>query len=269
MKIIDFKNKPDKTTPINRTNLNLLQKNVEDVFNGSEPMGSIVVDDVTCKNINSSSIENGAYNLSTGEKITATNSRRNATPIEVKASTTYIFSNNGSGVGMNVLEYNASLTFIKSTTISSGSSFTTSSSTKYINYFRGTENTDKIQIEEDSVVTDYVPHKGFNDNSAKTLNLSDYIANGITVVTNNVVKKNNRVVLEFSINGTFSANTSVLIATLPSEWIPKKQIYGTVTFHSGSQNLNAGYVTIGTTGNVNIKASVASNGCFGTFVYDI
>lgn len=51
MKIIDFKNKPDKTTPINRTNLNLLQKNVEEVFNGSEPMGSIVVEDITCKNI--------------------------------------------------------------------------------------------------------------------------------------------------------------------------------------------------------------------------
>lgn len=38
---IPFSNLPDTTTPINDDNLNLLQDNVEDVFNGDVPMGDI------------------------------------------------------------------------------------------------------------------------------------------------------------------------------------------------------------------------------------
>lgn len=51
MKVIDFKNLPDTTTPINNTNLNQMQQNVKDVFDGKEAMKSIVVEDVISKNL--------------------------------------------------------------------------------------------------------------------------------------------------------------------------------------------------------------------------
>lgn len=67
MKKINFNNLPDTTTPINNTNLNTLQNNVEEVFNGNEPMGSIVVDDISCTDptkyfgYTSGSNENGSW----------------------------------------------------------------------------------------------------------------------------------------------------------------------------------------------------------------
>ena len=51
MKLIDFKNLPDTTTPINDNNLNQMQQNAKDVFDGKEAMKSIVVEDVKSKNL--------------------------------------------------------------------------------------------------------------------------------------------------------------------------------------------------------------------------
>lgn len=57
-----FKNLPDKTTPLNSQRMN-------GFFNGEEAMGSIVVDDISCKNlfnINNLTLEIGSINYSTG-----------------------------------------------------------------------------------------------------------------------------------------------------------------------------------------------------------
>lgn len=51
MQKINFQNLPNTTTPVNATNLNAVQTNVEDVFNGTVPMGNIKVDTVTSKNL--------------------------------------------------------------------------------------------------------------------------------------------------------------------------------------------------------------------------
>lgn len=50
MKKINFENLPSTNTPINATNLNLMQSNVEEALSGVEPMGDIVVSDIKCKN---------------------------------------------------------------------------------------------------------------------------------------------------------------------------------------------------------------------------
>lgn len=50
MKKINFEDLPSTNTPLSAENLNSIQSNIEDVFNGNEPMGSIVVDDISCKN---------------------------------------------------------------------------------------------------------------------------------------------------------------------------------------------------------------------------
>lgn len=51
MQKINFQNLPSTSTPINATNLNAIQTNVENVFNGIEPMGNVVVDSIRSKNM--------------------------------------------------------------------------------------------------------------------------------------------------------------------------------------------------------------------------
>ena len=51
MQKINFQNLPSTTTPVNATNLNALQDNVEDVFDGDVPMGNVVVDSIRSKNM--------------------------------------------------------------------------------------------------------------------------------------------------------------------------------------------------------------------------
>lgn len=106
------------------------------------------------KNIFVGALESGSYNTS-GNKTTNSSMMRNVTPVKVEPNTPYIFSNNGSGVAMNVFEYDSNYTFIKTTTYSAGVSFTTSSTTKYINFYRGTTKVDAIQLEQGSTVTSY------------------------------------------------------------------------------------------------------------------
>lgn len=56
MKKINFQNLPSQDTPVNATNVNRLQDNIEEVFNGQESMGSIVVEDIKCKQLFNSSL---------------------------------------------------------------------------------------------------------------------------------------------------------------------------------------------------------------------
>lgn len=64
MQKINFQNLPNTTTPLNATNLNALQDNVEDVFDGDVPMGDIETSSVTSTgNITALNQANfGAYN---------------------------------------------------------------------------------------------------------------------------------------------------------------------------------------------------------------
>ena len=107
------------------------------------------------KNLFDGIIENGRYDYSTGAKTTNDSNRRNKYPIKVEPSTTYIFSNNGSGVGMNIMFYDENYAFLYYETIDAGKSFTTSSRSHYINFFRGSSDSDKIQLEKGSTITEY------------------------------------------------------------------------------------------------------------------
>jgi hypothetical protein len=107
------------------------------------------------KNLFDGVIENGRYDYSTGAKTTNDDNRRNKYPIKVEPSTTYIFSNNGSGVGMNIMFYDENYAFLYYETMDAGKSFTTSSRSHYINFFRGSSDSDKIQLEKDTTITSY------------------------------------------------------------------------------------------------------------------
>lgn len=107
------------------------------------------------KNLFGGVIENGRYDYSTGAKTTNDNNRRNKYPIKVEPSTTYIFSNNGSGVGMNIMFYDENYNYLYYEAMDAGKSFTTSSKSYYINFFRGSSDSDKIQLEKGSTITEY------------------------------------------------------------------------------------------------------------------
>lgn len=186
MKKIDFKNLPDKTTPINSTNLNKIQDNVEALFEGNESMGEIVVEDVVCKNL----FDKNNYNLvnlypsmnGTFTKYTGTGW---SIYIEIKPSTTYTITKNvydnadlivatcenipaDGGLCPNVKKQMLTES-VKYTTITSGAT------DKYLVVYMVWVTTmlqeviNNLQIEKGSVSTKYTPFKQFGYNSQESM----------------------------------------------------------------------------------------------------
>lgn len=107
------------------------------------------------KNLFDGVIENGRYDYNNGSKTTNNDNRRNSNFIPVEPSTTYIFSNNGVGVGMNIMFYDKNGNYLYYETMNAGVPFTTSSKSYYVNFFRGSSSCDAIQLEKGSTITSY------------------------------------------------------------------------------------------------------------------
>lgn len=122
-------------------------------------MGSIIVDDITCKNIfdKNNVYINKALNDSDGTIFEATN--RNTTDfIVVKPNSDYIFSNISRTA---VCLYDNNKTFIKTLT---NNLIATTSNTYYLRFtYKTDEDYSKGQLELGSVATDYVEHKEFSN----------------------------------------------------------------------------------------------------------
>ena len=122
----------------------------------------------TGKNLFSSTLEDGYYSQSTGEKVgSSSEAVRSATPSAVQASTQYCFSVNGTiyATGFRLFCYKPDMTFISTTTTSTGT-FTTPAECGYVN-FHSTglktsypNNDELIQIELGSTATSYEPYCG-------------------------------------------------------------------------------------------------------------
>ena len=63
MQKINFQNLPNTTTPVNATNLNALQENVEDVFDGAVAMGSIKTTGVKINNVDVKNVATLEYEV--------------------------------------------------------------------------------------------------------------------------------------------------------------------------------------------------------------
>ena len=166
MKTIEFKALPDETTPLNPTNLNKMQSNVKDVFDGQNAMGSIVVENIECKNLFDGALELGTINNTTGQNEVDNMVIRSKHFIEVKFNTVYTLSNyiNASNF---VFEYDANYNFIKySSNTEQSYTFTTTQTTKYIRFrTKQSENitnlTTPFQLEKGNIATQFVEHKDF------------------------------------------------------------------------------------------------------------
>ena len=99
-------------------------------------------------------MESGGINNTTGNNQADSSLLRSKNYVSVKPNTTYIISNNGVGVAMNIFEYASDKSFISfAGIIAAGKSFTTSSTTYYIKFYRSNSNADKIQVEPGSTAT--------------------------------------------------------------------------------------------------------------------
>lgn len=108
------------------------------------------------KNLFDGIMESGGINNTTGDNQANESLVRSKNYVSVKPNTTYIISNNGAGVAMNVLEYASDKSFISfAGVITAGSSFTTSSTTHYIRFYRSNSNADKIQAEVGNTITNW------------------------------------------------------------------------------------------------------------------
>ena len=176
MQKINFQNLPSTTTPINATNLNAIQTNVENVFNGVEPTGSLVVDNVKTKNLfNKRSLVLG--DITGGNATIRISSRQN---IYLPAGT-YTFSTNLSStfqyiltvqtVGVPPLVAEPSWTYINSWGSASSVTFTLTTGGYFCIYLRRANNSSitlndiisfNYQLEKGSSATTFKEYQELN-----------------------------------------------------------------------------------------------------------
>lgn len=109
------------------------------------------------KNLFDGVMESGGINNTTGNDQANDSLVRSKNYVSVKPNTNYIISNNGAGVAMNVCEYANDKSFVAfAGVINAGKPFTTSSTTRYIRFYRSNSNADKIQVEAGNTITNWV-----------------------------------------------------------------------------------------------------------------
>ena len=143
-----------------KESLKQLQDNVEEVFEGNKPMGSIVVEDITCKNkFDKNTITSGYRLVTTGtykdalyfvsDFIEVNPNDIYTVNYEVTAYTRMLFYNANKGI----IGYNET-----------SPTFTTPNNAKYVKLGQLLTELDNVQLEPGPVATDYVEHKEFENN---------------------------------------------------------------------------------------------------------
>jgi len=241
---VNWEDLPSTNTPRNATNLNKMDAGIkdnddrikenEDKLLGTKPMGSIVVDDINCKNLfNKNNVNklNAYFNEST-QTITSNSSNRTLY-IPCKPNTTYTITIPNT-TGAYAIGYTSSLPALN-TSVSGVSNtlktITTDANAKYLvmRYFQTAQATiteqqalDSIQIEVGSEATPYTPYKNFdstieklNVTSSYTLNVQGCFARGDEININ----------LNVFNDSSYSTGSWVEIAQLPSGYYPNGERY--------------------------------------------
>ena len=179
------------------------------LFNGSTPMGNIVVEGISTKNIYDGEYEVGGYSDTTGGKIISATRYRNTNPIPVKPNTTYVFSINGTKYTSNIgyFFYRSDGTFLFYEASATGI-ITTPNNCYYMCFHSTSLKTDypaglsKVQIEKGSTATQYAPYMSFNGGGQDIVVVDDLTHN--TFVDNEVLSAHQGYIL----NQKFNYSTS-------------------------------------------------------------
>lgn len=112
---------------------------------------------VVGKNLFNGNLENGAYSQFTGVKEEAADSLRSVDFIKVEPSSTICCSNNGIARATHIFEYDENKKFLKFN--NAVTKLILSSSTKYVTFYGGNSDRDKMQIEYGEEPTYYEEYK--------------------------------------------------------------------------------------------------------------
>lgn len=147
-----FSDLPDTTTPIRASRLNGL-------LNGKEAMGTIVVDDINCKNMFNKGATVDGYFINASGVVTADASSFYGDFIEITPNTDYYIS--GRTASSGIILYDSSKTFIERvyTTNANDVFKTTNTNVKYIRLNGNLTDKNTIQFEKGSTATTYTPYK--------------------------------------------------------------------------------------------------------------
>lgn len=102
-------------------------------------------------------MELGGIQNATGINVESTTLNRSANYNAVDSNSEYIFSNNGVATSANVFEYDENQNFLKYQWIGANNTLVTTENTKYIRFYKGLTDIDKIQIQKGKSVTKYMP----------------------------------------------------------------------------------------------------------------
>ena len=178
MQKINFQNLPSTTTPINATNLNAIQTNVENVFNGSEVAGNMIVEGISSKNM-----FNGIIMQGTPDNLTYNLRLHSDNSIKVASGETYTLSTNAPNTfQIRLANYQDISSFADATNYESDGSvtLTTTTSGSLVVLIKKTNDGTitpnevanyKFQIEEGSSSTTYTPYNAYGSNNLKTENI--------------------------------------------------------------------------------------------------
>ena len=181
-----FKNLPSQETPFNASRWNGL-------LNGEESMGSIVVEDVVCKNLFNKDTITAGYRLTTAGTYVDSNYFVSDF-IEIEPNTTYTV-NYEMSVYTRMLFYDADKNILKAN--ETNATFTTPSNAKYIRIGQLLTELNNVQLEKGSIATDYTPYKKFGYNS--TDSMGEIVVDDIRC--KNIFDKNNATILSAYIDG--------------------------------------------------------------------
>lgn len=254
---IPFSNLPDTTTPINDTNLNDLQDNVEDVFNGTVPAGNMVVDSIRSKNMfNKNIIANGSF-TDTGEIISSTTIFYEIDYIEVKPNTKYTFSATSNVDRLVVCEYNSSKTFIQRniTTYGSTKTITTTANTKYVRLCSELSAIDTLQFELGETRTTYSSYQELDIYDTGWVDLSSYVNTTYFTIRPNFKPMARRIGKMVFLKGSVYCSTAVsayninILTNIPTDFRPPEEISGAGVHY----NLGRPYKIFVENGNINVS----------------
>ena len=169
-----FKNLPDTTTPLNAPRLN-------NFLNGNEAMGSIVVDNITCKNVLNYQLMENAYVTNDGT-YTTSNYNMISPYISVNSGEQWTASVKQSINAICIVQYNSSKTFIKRDIVynSTINTVTLDANAKYIRAFFNQDGSTTMttsiltnleaQLEKGKTKTNYVEHKEYENKDVYSTN---------------------------------------------------------------------------------------------------
>lgn len=196
---------------------------IEACFDGSKPMGSIVVEDIECKNLFNKNNTISGW-ISVEDIWSSGDSFRTSEYIEVQPNTEYTLNlgnaTNLQSCGLNQYDSNKSLieTGVAETQVVI--TFTTSATTKYVRFVLRNDAKDSVQLEKGSSASEVVPYKDF-DNACKQLSNFASANNGFTILSQVIFKQGNRYFGNLVVqkdSGNFEA-TNESVATLPVDCV--------------------------------------------------